>query len=220
MGNGGCSAVHRGSVDHFSTHGDAWHADCGWLSALSSRLMTRRTIQLVALLILLGMERDTARADGGQVRAVRRQDNYQMTVFTSPMQPRVGPVDISVALQDLNTGEIVRDSQIKIELTPRLPSNSAIHTLATDESATNKLLKSALVDLPTDGLWKVTVSVGATALGVPIEAEFEMEVTPSSPAWISVWPWFSWPVIPIALFGIHRNFVAKRRCVSGRVHNV
>ena len=167
-------------------------------------------VNLVVALNLLGVSCETSFADGGQVQSVQQQGHYQMTVFTSPVPLRAGFVDISVALQDSNTGDIVRDSQIEIRLCPPLQSVATIHAVATRESATNKLLKAAILELSSAGIWKVAVSAETKDMNAPIETKFSMEVAPPSPAWISVWPWFAWPAIPILLFWIHLRLVAGR----------
>jgi hypothetical protein len=167
-------------------------------------------IHIAALLCLLGVDRKPALADGGQVRSVCRQGRYQMTVFTSPTPLSAGLVDISVALQDSNTGDIVQDSQITLNISPAFDLTATIRAIATRESATNKLLKSALIELPSGGIWKVAVSAAANEMNAPIETQFTVDVAPPKPAWISVWPWFTWPVIPIALFGVHRRLVARQ----------
>ena len=167
-------------------------------------------VHFVVALNLLGVNCNTSRADGGQVQSVQQQGNYQMTVFTSPVPLRAGLVDISVALQDSNTGDIVRDSQIEIGLCPPLQSVATIHAVATRDSATNKLLKAALIELTSAGIWKVAVRAETSDMNAPIETQFSMEIAPPSPAWISVWPWFAWPAIPIVLFWIHLRLVARR----------
>jgi hypothetical protein len=46
-----------------------------------------------------------ALADGGRVVVVERQGDYRISVFTSPEPLRAGPIDISVLLQDAETGQ-------------------------------------------------------------------------------------------------------------------
>ncbi len=45
-----------------------------------------------------------ARADGGAVRLRQRSGGYQIAVFTEPTPLRAGPVDVSVLVQDAETG--------------------------------------------------------------------------------------------------------------------
>jgi hypothetical protein len=177
--------------------------------------MKLASAQLAAPFLLVAIC-NSALADGGRVRSVERQGRYQMTVFTAPTPLRAGRADISVALQDSDTGEMLHDSKITIDLRPPEKSAAPIHALATNESATNKLLKAALIELPLDGVWRVAVSAASNELDGPIETQFEMEVAPPWPAWLSIWPWFTWPAIPIALFVVHRSLVARRSSSRAR----
>jgi hypothetical protein len=45
------------------------------------------------------------RADGGAMRLSERAGGYRVTVFTDPTPLRAGPVDVSVFVQDADTGE-------------------------------------------------------------------------------------------------------------------
>ena len=54
-------------------------------------------------------------ADGGTVRLSERQGNYRITVFTSPTPLRAGPIDLSVFVQDVTTGEPLSGVQVTIK---------------------------------------------------------------------------------------------------------
>ena len=149
-------------------------------------------------------------ADGGQIRVMQQCGDYRVTVFTSPTPLRAGAVDVSVLVQDAATGEIVPDATVTVELEHPNQSISPIRSTATVAAATNKLLQSALVDIPTPGLWNVSIECTLMRDQAPIEVAFAMEAAPPLPRWLSVWPWFTWPIIAIVLFAIHRTFVARR----------
>ena len=38
-----------------------------------------------------------------------------------------------------------------------------------------------------------------------------MEAAPPLPRWLSVWPWFTWPIVAVLLFAIHRTLVTRRK---------
>jgi hypothetical protein len=163
------------------------------------RLVLAGTFFLASLSLL--------RADGGAVRVCERAGDYRITVFTAPTPLRAGPVDISVLAQDAATGECVPQARVTVCLTPP-KAGPALQCSATTEAATNKLFRAALVRLPEPGLWNVAVAVegphGQAGVWFTIKAEEPL------PRWLDLWPWFSWPAIVVALFGIHEAMVRHK----------
>lgn len=157
-------------------------------------------------------------ADGGVVRWSGKRDGVELTMFTSPNPLRAGPVDVSVLVQNAETGETIADTDVQVRLTPRDRAAPPIHTVATHADATNKLLQAALVELPAAGRWDVEVEcTTATAAGTRSNvARFSMEAGPPLPRWLSVWPWFTWPLAAILLFGLHRGLGARHQAVRKR----
>lgn len=154
---------------------------------------------------------DRAQADGGQVRVMEGRGGYRLTVFTSPNPLRAGPTDVSVLLQDADTGEAVSDATVTVELTPADGQPAPLRALATTDAATNKLLRAALVELPSPGRWDVCVECTTAPGRPPIAATFSMDVAPPLPEWLTVWPWFAWPAIAVALFVVHRRLVHRNQ---------
>ena len=79
---------------------------------------------------------------------------------------------------------------------------------ATTEAATNKIFHAAVFELPEPGWWDVDVAVegphGAAHLRFRIDADGPV------PPWLELWPWFTWPALVVALFGLHRVLVRQR----------
>jgi hypothetical protein len=153
-----------------------------------------------------------ARADGGSVRLVERHGDIQVSVFTSPNPLRAGPVDVSVLLQDAASGQPIAGAQVQLELNRRDGKSAPIHALATSAAATNKLLLAALVELPEPGWWDVDVACDSERGAA--EVHFTMEVGERLPPWLTLWPWFSWPVGAVLLFGVHRLLVRRNQSAS------
>jgi hypothetical protein len=144
------------------------------------------------------------RADGGAVRLRQRAGGYQVAVFTSPTPFRAGPVDISVLVQDAATGECVPEAQVAVRLTA--PGTGRILEYpATTEAATNRLFHAAVFQLPEPGWWDVEVAVEGPH--GPAVVRFEVEADEPLPRWLELWPWFTWPALVVALFGVHRVLV-------------
>src|SRR5258708_34204239 len=59
------------------------------------------------------------RADGGALRLSERAGGYRITVFTDPTPLRAGPVDVSVFVQDADTGEPAGGVRVTVQAAPR-----------------------------------------------------------------------------------------------------
>lgn len=158
--------------------------------------------------VLLGVA-PSAFADGGTVRASVQQRGLRVTVFTSPASPRVGPVDVSVLVQDAASGQPVAGVQVHVRAASRRDQASTIEALATTDNATNKLLNAAVLDVPEAGWWEFRIRVDGR--GEPVEVTFDLEVGEALPGWVSWLGWVAWPVIVILLFATHQLLVRRKR---------
>jgi hypothetical protein len=149
-----------------------------------------------------------ARAHEGAVRMCERAGDYQLAAFTAPMPFRAGPVDITVLVQDAATGECVTPARVTLHLTSR-GSGQVLEYPATSGASSNKLFHEALFELPEAGWWDVEVSVDGPH--GPARARFEVEAGEAPPRWQELWPWFGWPAVAVALFGLHRALARRRR---------
>jgi hypothetical protein len=164
---------------------------------------------LIPLCLLAGPCAAVALADGGTIRAVDDEGDFRIAVFTSPNPLRAGPVDLSVLVQNTETGQTVGNAHVAVRLTPRDRPRTAIYDIASSVVATNKLMQAALVELPAAGWWDVevecTTDAGTTQTG------FAMQALPPLPRWLTIWPWFTWPLAAVALFAIHRWLVGSNQ---------
>jgi hypothetical protein len=176
------------------------------------RLLT--TTAILASLLLIA-RCPTARADGGSVRLVERHAEIQISVFTSPNPLRAGPVDISVLVQDAASGQPIADARVQVNLIQRDGKFEPIHAIATSAAATNKLLLAAQVDLPEPGSWDVEVVCESDRDAAKVH--FAMEAGERLPSWLTLWPWFSWPIGAVLLFGVHRLLVCRKQTASANL---
>jgi len=160
-------------------------------------------IQPILLLFLLP---SLAGADGGTVCLRERAGGYQVTVFTSPTPLRAGPVDVSVLVQDAATGECVPEARVTVYL--KAPGHPALEYPATPEAATNKLFHAAEFRLPAPGWWDVAVAVEGPH--GPARVRFGVEADEPPPRWLDLWPWFGWPALVVALFGVHQVLIRRK----------
>jgi hypothetical protein len=141
------------------------------------------------------------RADGGTMRMSEKRGSFLITVFTAPAPFREGPVDISVLVQDVTTGEPVPQAQVTVRMTK--PGQPALEYPATREAATNKLLHAAQFELPEPGGWRLEVQVEAVRQLAVIGGE--LEAAAPLPRWRELWLWIGWPALAIALFCLRRR---------------
>jgi hypothetical protein len=157
--------------------------------------------QLCGALALLLAAAGVARGDGGTVRLSEQVGPYRVSVFTAPEPLRVGAADVSVFVQD-SAGAAVAEARVRITLTPPGGNGAVLSAEATQEAATNKLLRAATLDLPAAGAWRLAVEVeGPRGSG---RCAVDIEVGPPLPGWVEWWPWVAWPAVPVLLFALHQ----------------
>jgi hypothetical protein len=172
---------------------------------------------LYAGCMLLGPCGASAWADGGRLVLIERQGNLRIFVFASPEPLRAGPIDISVLLQDAETGQPVDNAGVSVCLTPRR-GGRVIRTVATKAAATNKLMYAAVMELPHSGLWDSEIAYVADR-SLARRVRFTMEAGRPLPRWLTVWPWFGWPAGAVLLFAAHRWLVWRNQAKSVRKRN-
>lgn len=168
---------------------------------------TRSLLPMLAFAAVLLHPRGMLHADGGTVRLSERQGDYRITVFTSPASVRVGPVDISVFVQNVANGEPVAEAQVTVRAGPQGHDGETLCRRATTAVATNKLYQAAVFDLAEPGLWDVEIVI--EGLRAPIQASFTMDVSESPPGG-DILPWIAWPALVIALFWVHQGLVRRQ----------
>jgi len=161
-----------------------------------------RGLLLVAALLAFSSR---AQADGGLVALHQEVGPFVVTVFSAPGPLRAGPVDISVLVQDRASERPVLDAEVFVRL--KSPGGITLVERATREVAQNKLLYSALMNLPEAGQWELEVTIKqgkeiASILG-------QVSAAAPAPFLLSYWRSLSLPPIVIAVFAL--NQWLKRR---------
>ena len=162
----------------------------------------RRGLFLVAALLAFSSR---AQADGGLVALHQEAGPFVVTVFTAPGPLRAGPVDISVLVQDRASGQPVLDGEVFVRL--KSPGGKTLIARATREAAQNKLLYSALMNLPEAGQWELEVTIKQGKEIASIVGQVSA-ATPT-PFLLSYWRSLLLPPIVIAVFAL--NQWLKRR---------
>ena len=158
------------------------------------------TLSLICLTLLIGA--DEVCADGGTLRFYGRRGDRVISVFTTPNPLSVGPADLSVLVQQAESGKAMTNLSVEMLAYPIDQPDSRKAAVATNETATNKLLRAAILELHRPGRWHVDVSVEGRVPDPPIE--FEMEVADATAPWLALSLWIGWPLLPIALYAIQQ----------------
>lgn len=171
-------------------------------------------VHLFGALLQIAWAAASARGDGGAVQTRETHGTVQVTVFTSPTPLRVGPIDVSVLVQDSSTDAALTDIEIEIVVQPVDAPHRAQRRTANYERTVNKLLRAAEFELTAPGPTAFEVIVGP--VGRPsVHVSFQTDVAPASPRWVTYWAWFTWPALVVALFAVRRRFGGRRRRAMG-----
>lgn len=165
---------------------------------------------LIVSWMLLGACCARTHADGGSVVLSEKKGGFQITAFASPTPMRAGPVDVSVLVQDVDTGEVVPQARVEVSLSNGGPASLA--SVASHEAATNKLLQAVQFSLPQPGRWRLAITVEDKQKKCTVERSFD--AAEALPPWRELWPWVMWPVFAVAVFGLHRYLVQQRASIT------
>jgi hypothetical protein len=124
-----------------------------------------------------------AGANGGTVRVAKAPVGpYLVSVWSQPEPPRVGRLDVSVAVMRPTTEEALLDARVALTAEPAGASANAATVTLVPGAGGNPLYYHRLVEIPAPGRWRLTVAVeGAAGAG---QTAFELDVQPArSLAW-------------------------------------
>jgi len=98
--------------------------------------------------------------DGEVMRMQQISGPYRISVFTAPDPLPAGPCDVSVLVQDRETGEPILDAPVSLAIAqPSATHDPPTLIFATDEASSVKLLEAGTVNLPRQGAWNLRVTV-------------------------------------------------------------
>lgn len=143
-------------------------------------------------IILLWLSVNSVMADGGTLRLMREVQGWRVSVFTSPSPPRVGVLDVSVLVQDADTGKVLLNRPVRVRAYPLDDPDNLQEASAREELATNKLMQAAHLALDQPGSWRVVVRVEQTDL------EFDLHLGTATSLGGPLVPWIGWPFLVVA----------------------
>jgi len=170
---------------------------------------------ILACALALLLPSRLAYADGGTLRLSQRCGDFQVSVFTSSAAPCVGPIDVSVLIQDAATGQVRDDLPAIVRLHSIELPGLTLEQKATAGAAMNKLFHAAVIDIPKAGKWRAEILIGSTSNptsdsdgNFPTLA-FDFDIASPPTEWLSLSAWLSWPMAVIAMFLAHQILVAR-----------
>jgi hypothetical protein len=160
---------------------------------------------LIPALVVLAQA--TAWADGGTVQLRQEAGDLVITVFTSPGPLSVGPVDISLLLQNRDGLEPVLDAKVSLILRED-DSTLELQAQPTREQARNKLLYAAPVTLSKPGKWNILVTVLENGKETDTAGILEVAAAPDKAA--SYAGYIAFPPVMIGLFMVRQRLIRRR----------
>ena len=148
-----------------------------------------------------------AHADGGVVHLREASGPFVVTVFAAPEVPRVGPVEMSVLVQERKTGAVILDTTVNLELRPFADSNRPSISAKLGQ-AKNKLLQCITIDVPAPGWWAVKIFVHRDREGVVLATK--LLIMQAAPRLAAFWPFLILPPFAIGLFALHQTLRHSR----------
>lgn len=148
-----------------------------------------------------------ATGDGGAVVFSGEQGPLRITVFTEPVPPRVGPIDLSLLVQDKESLEVIEAYDAQVSLTHQDDSTLEAIKMPLDRAAeTNRLFQAALLTIPVAGTWQVVLEI-EPANGDPVDGgmrnyrfTFPLTIAKSLPRVWDMLLWILLPVVPLLIF--------------------
>jgi hypothetical protein len=150
----------------------------------------------------------SARGDGGVLRLSRRCGPVQVSVFTAPTPLRAGPVDVSVLVQQAESGQVLLGPAVTVRAVCLEEPGHEVSEPATAGHATNKLLQAAVLELDRPGRWRLVVEVEAAERAA---VSCDVELAAGLPSWRPLALWVGWPAAAVVLFVAHRLLVRRQR---------
>ena len=165
----------------------------------------KTSLALILILILVPL---TGHADGGAVHLREESGPFVVTVFAAPEALRVGLIDMSVLIQDRETGRALLDTTVDLELQPIANTNPRFWTRATLGQAKNKLLQAVTIDVPAPGWWAVKILVRRGREDIVLATK--LLIMPAAPRLATLWPFLMIPPLAVGLFALHQKLRRSR----------
>jgi hypothetical protein len=185
-------------LDRVAANADARHDD------ESMKLFVR-----LAAVLVLWMWATSARGDGGTMLLHQDAGPFTITLFAAPQPLQVGAADLSVMVQDRNSGEVLLDSAIDLRVAPEAERALQQTVRLSRGQASNRLLQAATVHFSRAGKWRVMLLVRRGNDVASLSTECVVE--PNSSRAVLVWFYILLPAGIILLFVVHQGLKLRQK---------
>jgi hypothetical protein len=150
-------------------------------------------------------------ADGGAVVFRGAAGPFDVAILSKSDAIRVGPNDLSVMVQKGQTN--VTDASVQVHFTRNAGGEiERLTALATHAKATNKTLYAATLNMPSPGLWRLSVDVSAA--GEKGTAADNIHVLSALSPAATYWPYIA--MVPFAALAFVLNRWLRKKMGVGR----
>jgi len=185
-------------LDRVAANADARHDD------ESMKLFVR-----LAAVLFLWIWATSARGDGGTMLFHQDAGPFTITLFAAPQPLQVGAADLSVMVQDRNSGEVLLDSAIDLRVAPEAERALQQTVRLSRGQASNRLLQAATVHFSRAGKWRVMLLVRRGNDVASLSTECGVE--PNSSRAVLVWFYVLLPAGIILLFVVHQGLKLRQK---------
>jgi hypothetical protein len=161
-------------------------------------------------------------ADGGAIQFQGDAESLHVTVFTLPPILSVGPIDVTVLIQDRTKLIPLLDARVTLDLSEQATGNlkkqawsppacaldvplSLAAIPARLNHGENRLLYGAIVQVPSSGIWKLKIKIERDSKTESISTLLNVNPPPSPP--LAYWHLFILP--PLGVLGFILNRTAR-----------
>jgi cytochrome c oxidase assembly factor CtaG len=197
-----------------------------WLSPSRLRSRTVEAVSFVVLFVVMGLSlaflvsSHTSDDDDQTLRFSGPSGPFLVAVFGQPGDLSAGRTNFGILVQDRDTQNVQLDATV--ELTAIADSDtpgSSVNARAVQAERENKLLQTAELNLPTEGNWRMHVSVKRNSQTADFVLPIHVVTEQAAPEYLDRWPFIALVVFCAILLVVYvrRHSIAKPEDGASRI---
>jgi cytochrome c oxidase assembly factor CtaG len=153
-------------------------------SSIARSVLAALAVALPAAALACGyLTPDSTDIDDAALRVQQVSGPFRVSIFApaDPVEP--GPFDLSILVQDADSGSPLLDAAVDIAVQPPTGRPRVLH--ASHAESANKLLAAATAELPRSGAWNVRVSVRRGVQEAAVSTKLQVLPSKSAPGTVA-----------------------------------